>query len=560
MLNPRLANLTTEGMKKLYSESQAMPFKYYIPNRPIADLIREIGVFTPMKRIYLITAGNGVGKTSGAINIVANIVWGNQNIYRDIVDIETGERLNGFFNYELFNNFPPSWPKNIWYISNKDSLVDAIWPEFQKWIPEQLYKDSKKGKSYVAEVLFKRSGGWRLFFKTDEQEPKTFESANVSIVIFDEPPPYQLYKAAISRLRAGGIVIIPATPLMGAGWFIDAIVEKVETDGDKYHSTVPCWTNCIERAGKWDLGIFGIQNKGNLAEANINFTLRNFKDPDERDARENGTFKHLTGLVYKTYDRNLHYRHIPAVVGTKGYMYRFILDPHDRKPPMVAFERFDQWGRRSVIREWPGVTDKEYNGMMWKDIKSADPYTIDDFAKIWTKIMRDEIGMSIDRVQCIIDPNFGNKPNRQTGKLVFQEYQEAFAKHGWPIAFITNVNDSIPTRHKMVKTLLKPTVDNDLKLIIDKSCVNMDWCFRNYSFDEHSGKAADKKALCEKVKEIGKDGMDLIGYSAMLPFFWEDLPKSTDPYEDKDYEEAPKAGWRERVSGSATRPAGVKGV
>ena len=538
-----ILKLPVDFAKRYYWLSKRVPFRTFIPNRAQFDFIRSVGQLAPRKRVFLMTSGNGAGKTTVSINIIANLVWPGMNIYRYVRDIETGEEFPGFFNSHFFNKFPPNWPKTIWYVSNQESLK-SIWKEFQLWIPEKMYHESQGGKTYVSHVEFLHcQDKWELSFRTIDQDPKTFESANVGAIIFDEPPTYSIYKASISRLRSGGIILIPATPLFGSSWFVDDIVlPSRDVDSDKYHQQVSVWSNCLERAGKWNLGIFGIHPKGRLHESDIQFTLDNY-DPDEREARENGTFKHLVGLVYKTYGAE-HFRDIEREHDPENYVWKFILDPHDRRPPAAIWIRIDRWGKHCVMREWPDpVQDKLFNGLPFHRIKSADPYKTEDFVKFFIQIFKD-YRIDPKRVCAIIDPNYGKKPVRETGKMLFQIYQDLFKKHGYPISFVTNVVDDLKSGHRKVKDYLSPGHDGEIMLQIDRSCLNTDYSMRNYSHDEWEGKQADKRGLRETVKEIGKDFADLIRYGLMVEYKWRPiegrkLSRYRQDYGAVDYYERP---------------------
>ena len=66
---------------------------------------------------------------------------------------------------------------------------------------------------------------------TYDQDPKEFESISVGLAWLDEPPPYKIYTACVSRLRLGrGIMIMTLTPLMNAGWIYDKVI--CNTDGE----------------------------------------------------------------------------------------------------------------------------------------------------------------------------------------------------------------------------------------------------------------------------------------------------------------------------------------
>ncbi|MBC8180659.1 hypothetical protein H8E88_05990, partial [candidate division KSB1 bacterium] len=458
-----------------------------------------------------------------------------------------------------FNNFPASWPQKIWYVSNAE-LLKAVWEEFEFWVPESLYTASKDSKGYISKVRFKGTK-WTLFFKTIDQDSKTFEGANVSLIIFDEPPPENLYTAGGIRLRKGGFIVMPATPLFGAGYFSDIIEDSLNDVSSKVHQKVDCWSNCIERAGDWDLGVFGVQKKGNLRERFLQIGLDNC-DPEEREARENGELMHFSGAVFKQYNRDIHFKKIDElelIDAPHTFMYQFIIDPHDRRPPVAAWIRVDQWLRKRVIREWPSTFDETYNHFPYHKIKSAAPFIMEDFVRFFISIFRDEIGVPPERVQAIIDPNSGRKPNDRTGFMTFEEYEQEFRKQGYPLAFITNVVDAIEDGHKKVRDFLKPSVDGDLRLIIDKSCTNIDYQLRHYTYLDYEGKAAETKGIREgAVNEKYKDFPDLLRYACMCPISWQPLERKNYKYSGGDYDEGSDQDWRKKVN--VGRPGGLAGV
>ena len=533
--------LSPKGKAKARAIQSMMPFKMFVPNRPQFDLIRAIGTLVPQKRIFLITSGNGTGKSSCIINIILGIVFGNRNIYRDIIDEDTHEHLSGFFDFPFYNS--PSDVKKIWIVANADALK-SIQDEFNVWLPPEIIDTHREGKTFIGRYSI---NGWEIIFKSTDQEPETFESQNVFAVFCDEYVPQQIFSACISRLRRGGFICMTATPVFESGWIVDEIIDKVELGSDKWHQTVGVHTNCEETAGMWDLGVFGKQYKGVLKQANVDFVLRNC-DPDEIDARRDGIPKRLSGLVYKTYDRDLHFvnvNHLPSHSG--DYSWRFILDPHDRRPPAALWVRIDQWGRRSYIREFPCPSDSLYPNRMFHEIKNADPYTITDFARHFVEIFN-ELKIPLNRTECIIDPNFGKKPNRSSGLMCFEEYQKAFEDAGYPISFHTNVNDDIASRHKAVKEALKPSSDGDVRLQIDKSCLNTDHSMRRYSYDSWTGKTADKRGIKEAVIDKDKDFCDLVGYDMMLPFTWVEPEQQLDYHSRIDYEYS-QPGYIQRPQG-----------
>jgi hypothetical protein len=72
------------------------------------------------------------------------------------------------------------------------------------------------------------------------------------------------------------------------------------------------------------------QVMGFLPRAGIENYLKKITDPDEREAREEGKWKHLSGLVYKELDREKHLYDDFTI--PKDWMRIEVLDPHDARP------------------------------------------------------------------------------------------------------------------------------------------------------------------------------------------------------------------------------------
>lgn len=574
MIDYTKTRLNEDGIKAYKHYTALCAAKTYIPTRPQADAIKEIGIQYDNKKIYLVTSGNGAGKSTSVQNILLNAIYGSidgvpLNIYDYAKDEETGEEFPGFFNYPFFTDFP-DWPHKCWYISNQSSLM-SLHTKFKSWAPKgelietfsetEFIKESKAGKTYVSECRFKRTD-WILNYKSIDQDLKTFESDDVGIIIIDEPVSQRIFSACISRLRCGGIIIIVATPLMDAGWFVDKIIDKIEDDKDKFHQTVKVWSNCIERAGDWDLGVWGIQKKGNLHEKDIEAQLRNYPDQDEIPARESGEFMHLSGLIFKMYESKKVFKEINIITTTPmNYLYRFVLDPHDRKPPAASWYRLDQFGTVEKIREYPNYNDPEFGGRLFIDIKDSGRYTIQDFVKIFMEI---EIDLKIppSRIMDIIDPNFGMKRTSETGKRIHQLYSQASGEVGKRLgtmrrySFLTNVNDSLAPGHKSIKAMLKPNLHDDYPYYIDIDCINTDLAYRRYSWKKDSAKAEDEHGLTDKIEQKYKDFIDLDRYCFMLPWDYVFPQKFVSEYTNEDYGE--KENWQERIM-NVKRPEGAEG-
>jgi hypothetical protein len=570
--------------------------KTFVPNRPQYDFAHAVGMLpidtADPKTVFILKSANGVGKTAIVWNVLINIVYGNEldedNHYGPVsifqiptTDTTTGEVIPGFFTEPLYNGaFPKHWPKNIWYVSNKDSL-NAIWEEAKEWLPvndyEEFWEESKDGKNYISRVNF-LSTKWTLFFKTIDQDPGTFESANCSIIINDEPCPRAIFAAEIARTRMGGILIMPATPLRSEPWFPEYC--EASDDPDLWIMEVPVWTNCIERAGQWDMGMFGIQDKGNLTERKIQMMIRQWErlDPDLLPARVEGKSVHLVGIVYKSYPKyrdQIFTKFDIWVRHPMDYMYRFIVDPHDRKPPACIWLRMDRWGNEQVLREFPSPSDPQFQGKMFVDITDAGHYKTYDFVKFFMQIEK-ELEIPETRIQDIIDPNFGLKRNAQTGKRVYQEWIEISRQvkkdleFGREYSFIYDVLDAVEEGHQVVRQKFLPTLDGKFRFQIHETCVNLDQQLRFYRRKRQTILDEEEHGITDKVANKYKDFPDLLRYHSVVYWDYEELLRHPDRYTGSDYKETvdpahlseeEKYDWRKHLADVvSTRPEGADGV
>ena len=537
---------------RLYAAHKKFPATMFLPNAAQAEMIKAIGQYTVSppdnfgkKRVFVMTSGNGSGKTTVSWNILLNIIYPNINKLPPATDVQTGEKINGFFNYPLFNNWPKEWPKTAWYISNPDTIKATI-KELQKWAPTGGYEIGKEGKTYASRIRFFDTD-WEVFLKTTKQESETFEGAEVGFILPDEPISQEIFTACVSRTRSGGIIVMPATPLGGSAWMHTELVEQATPQSDIVHQTVSCWANCLEDAGEWKIEQLGVHKKGKLSKENILFTLNKYP-PYQRPAREFGTFGVLMGSVYKQYKRELHLNYqyeIPR--DPDNFMYRMVMDPHQRRSPAVIWLQMDRFGQQRVIYEWPNQHScPQFGNLPFHQLKDAGEMILRDFVKTFCQIEED-LNIPLSRLERLIDPNFGKQLNNVTGLMVYQEYERLFQEFGRPKGFILDINNDLPSGHEAVRTLLKPMPNGDVVLRIDNKCSNVDYSMRMYSFDEIRGKASEKKEVSEAVLEIGKDFADCLRYSAIVP--WTYVEQEPIDYYDKDYDDPDERESVERLQG-----------
>lgn len=189
-------------------------YRFYEPNGKCEEFIREVG--EDKRLIVLFSAANGVGKTCAAANIIANIMFGGDNLE------------NHWFDYPLYRKWP--YPKRGRIISEAANIEKNVIPTLEEWLPLGRYKAQKGTKSYLSK--WETDNGWSFDIMTNDQDPAQFEGPTLGFIWCDEPPTLTIFKACVSRLRKGGIMFISATPLNGSSWMYDEIVAKKDKAAD----------------------------------------------------------------------------------------------------------------------------------------------------------------------------------------------------------------------------------------------------------------------------------------------------------------------------------------
>jgi phage terminase large subunit-like protein len=544
-------NLPPQQKVLIRAIQSAFPAKLFLPNRSQREFLAAVGNKSLQgKKVFLLTSANGVGKTTIGAQLVINLVYGNINFFRDILVEETGERLSSFFDAPLYSNWP-GWPKNIWYISNHEA-IKGIWHDhFLGWMPqknldyipiEDPREEGKDGKPYISRVEWP-TRKWRMTYKTIDQDPKVFESENVGVIIFDEPPPEALYNAAVSRLRAGGIIVIVGTAVIGsnAGWFLDRIVDPMremdDVPGNLYwYQSASAWDNTIEDNGYYTLGHgMGRHPVGTLRREEVERMVILYRNTDESEARIQGQIKEMSGRVIKNYRKAVHWVEPVEEMFKRNFMYRMVVDPHDRRFPFVLWLRMGENGQQRVIREWPSMDDDIASGRRYVDIPDAGHWIFADFVRMWVEIEK-EIGIPRDRISRIIDPNYGRKIMRESGELVHEHLSKVARELNYPMPFVTNANNDLKVGHAAIRDLLNLR-NGRPGLVIDNVCHNTDLALRRYSWAEHTGKdATERRGLSDKPMEKYKDPIDCLRYNAVIPWVYKSLPQRLPTAVHRDYE------------------------
>lgn len=311
---PSLRDLRIEKVRRLKDNK----YKYYVPTGVGEQFIEKVG--SDDYFITLFSAANGVGKTFVGAHILAHLMF------------PCGSE---WFQYPLFTKW--KYKKRVRIISEPTTIISTLIPILKEVFPKGRYTMDKKGKNY--EYWWTTDTGWEFEIMSYDQDPKEFESATIGLIWFDEPPPERIYKASVARLRKGGEMFITATPLMGSAWMYDHIIcNKFHAKGQRTYIEADVESACIEHG-----------ERGFLKHSNIEKMIAEYSE-DEKQARVLGKFAHLTGLVYKQWDRRVHVIR-PFQITQQDYCVYEMIDPHPRNNDAVLWIAIDKYGQKFVCDE-----------------------------------------------------------------------------------------------------------------------------------------------------------------------------------------------------------------
>lgn len=432
-------------------------YQFYEPIGKAQEFIQIIG--SGYCRVGIISAANGIGKTALVANVLANIVF----------DIK-----NKYFTGPLFKEW--KYPKRARYITDP-KLVEEIGPfhsEIQKWWPKNQYTAIKAGHNYYSQY---KANDWVIDVMTYEQAVKEFEGATIPLIIFDEPPPQDIWNACIGRLRSGGMILVFMTPLTHAAWFFDQIAPR-HTDSIVYAT--------MEDACK----VHGVN--GHLEHANIQAMI-NEMPPDEIQARAYGKALYLSGVIYKQFDPKIHVLKEPRQAPANATIYQAV-DPHSDKPFASIWGYPEPNGDFYIIDEWP---NEDFYVMHNCQL------TIQDYANIF----RDkEQGMNVHKR--IIDRHFADVRSAINKRTLREELRDDV---GLDYYASYTAEQEIETGILRVRSYLqyddqRPISSlNKPRLFINPHCRNVIKSFQRWARNPENG----------KVQETYKDYMDCVRYILM---------------------------------------------
>lgn len=274
----------------------------------------QLEIWKSKRKQKALFCGNGFGKTTFGV-------------------IESFCRANGY-NYVTNEYF--RIPRKVVVVLDKPEKVADKWlPEIKKWWTVKEDQLHKNGKPYFNEITFEN--GSQLKFMFHEQDPLSFESMECDDVIYDEPPPRNVYISLARGQRNEKLTdqstLILATPLTGS-WLRREIYEPwakgelTDTDCFKFSSRV---------------------NEDNLPPGYIEWFESKLSEK-ERRIRIEGDFFDLDGqALAHLFKRNTHI--VDAFDWPREWPTVIAIDPHPEKAHVCVLVGADEVNRIYAIKE-----------------------------------------------------------------------------------------------------------------------------------------------------------------------------------------------------------------
>lgn len=273
------------------------------------------------------------------------------------------------------------------------SVMQKIWPTLKHLIPDTCAFTTKKNPmGQISHIMFKTDPEGNkceseIFIRSYDQDADTYEGIDYDWIHWDEPPP----KAILQAAERGKVVTnapswFTMTPLKEAYIYDEYSLKAKNNGGDDDEIAITrgeIWDNCQDWCPTCRLDISANTEKrvinecpgcshtlGFMTRAGIDEYLKTL-DPEEREAREKGLWRHLSGLVYKELDREVHLYEDFAV--PKSWVKIEGLDPHDARPSKYLFV--------AVSPEEIEIEGKKRNRLYVYDYVVLKEGNIDDFMR-----------------------------------------------------------------------------------------------------------------------------------------------------------------------------------
>lgn len=381
--------------------------------------------------ITLVIGGNRTGKTYAAV----------------------AETLYYIFNRRTHAEVPQH-PVTVWYvIPTSSTFTDAIEPVFERLVPQSRIVSQDKRKRY-----YKFDNGATLVFRTADQRQRRLTGAAVDLVVVDEPCPKVVFDELQARvISTRGRILMVMTPVDENAdhwlWVRDELYIPWEIgerdDVDVIHMPV------ADEDGE--------PLVPHMTRKDIERFERMYPDPQVRAARMYGEFVIKSGLVFNSFDSQLHL--IPRFDIPSNWHRWAICDPQYHRFAVLFFAADDEGNyyvtdeyfsvdetlaRRAEIVKAKAGPDLQKDLPMYVDY--ANPQDITELNYHFTRIgaqigaiplpFPKKVEQMILRTHALLEPSDSRKFHHATGfkgvrgaprLLIFDDLQSQWETGGRPV-------------------------------------------------------------------------------------------------------------------------------
>lgn len=386
--------------------------------------------------------------------------------------------------------------------------AQVVIKKLKQWLPFDCYVVPPKRGHVGIEVYWSIkhvSGGTSYFdIMTYEQDPFSAEGWDGDWVWFDEPPPRDMYIAAVRGLVDNeGLCWFSLTPLKEP-WLFDEIYSSKNPN---IFSVICDMRHNVARLNPLSGEMIGLRE-----EAIRKFEMK--LTEEERETRAHGKFRYLAGRIWKEWDRDVHTfdrikewpfdRKKGVIIEGQPPVHwprAFFLDPHDRVPHALLWVACDDSGDYWAYREgWLA------DALLEDVIEFCKKHEIEARERILVRVL---------------DPNFGPRVYGNSGLTTRDELEKSAREKAYSMRFVFG-NDNKELGRKEFSSLLrfdhsKPIsfmnhpkfrAANDLKEFI--------YQIEHYIWDDY--KLSSERDPKEKPKDLNTHFPDLCHYLALSKF------------------------------------------
>ena len=363
-----------------------------------------------------------------------------------------------------------------------------------------------------------------IHFRSYVQPAESYEGMIFDWIHWDEPPPRAVLNAAErGKMSTNAPSWFTMTPLKEPYIYDIFSLKAFNNGGDDQEIAVfrgATWDNCQDWCRACNVtieanhpenfepgGIRPVKRcpscrkiMGFMPRAGIENYLKKITDPDEREAREEGKWKHLSGCVYKELSREVHLYpdfEIPA-----DWMRIEVVDPHDAKPT--------RWLFGAVSTEEIEIGGKAANRIYWYSYLLLGGTLHEMVRKV--KVNRAEKGYHHPEM-VILDAKYGARTVKtMEGETSWEEELDRAGIRN--IRLSHSAPGDVSLGHKAVKDYLRP----QYSALRGKEIPGMMFAAQGCSGDRGPIQDAFNyrwKAGTDKPEEDFKDFCDCFRYAAL---------------------------------------------